>query len=404
MKTKRLIILSTLCIGTLAFSACSSAPATEPADATAHEHAEARLVLSTPEGVSVRDADSGEELAAFSAGKNPTLTALGHSGSFAVTDGESGNTWLVDSGLGLVSHGDHSDVKEAEPSISDVVATGEKPTHVERSGTKTAIYYDGTGATAVYTDIELMGDNPQPFITKAAAAPHHGVAVPRQDGFLLTMPDENLPLGVASYDDKGNLIAEFPECPGLHGAAVLKESVVFGCTDGLLEVTEAGGSVKHEYPAKGEDRVGAFAHPAESDATLIFGRYGQGPATTVLIADLAEGSTKTVDVGAPFRAMLDLGDNVGAVLTTNGDLVLFDIKSGKVTETVAAIDAWEVPEGHGGVMPDLAFSHDFVYITDPVNKTVVEISRDDLATRTIDVGVAGAKIAVSAPEGEHHDL
>ncbi|MGK0722205.1 hypothetical protein [Leucobacter sp. W1478] len=297
MKIYTPILGSVLLLTALGVTSCAPAANTDTNLSSESSNQETelpvRLVISSAEGVTVREAADGDELASFPLGTTPFLTPLGASGEVVVTDMTSGNTWVVDSGLKMVSHGDHEDLQVKEPSASSVAASGDTPTHVEHANGKVAIFYDGEGAAKVFTEHSLTGDSPAPFMTQTAVAPHHGVAIPRFDGLLMTVPGEETASGVAAYTEAGELIETFDTCPALHGSAIL--------------------------------------------------------------------------------------------------------------DTVAVIAPWEIPAGHGGVTPQLVVTAHHLYISDPAEQRVVELSRDgDSEPRVVNVGVAPSALAVIAPEDDSH--
>ncbi len=407
MKIHTPLLSTVLLLTALGLTSCTVPEVADPAapSQSGHDGADslARLVLASESGVTVRDSADGNELASFPLGTSPFLTPLGESDEIVVTDMTSGNSWVVHAGLEMVSHGDHEDLQVTEPSASPVVASGNTPTHVEYANGKVAIFYDGDGAAQVFTKQSLTSDAPEPFLTHTASVPHHGVAVPRFAGILMTVPGGETASGVASYSDEGVLASTFDTCPALHGAAILESEVVFGCGDGLLVVGDDGNSEKISYPGQDERRVGSFAHPAELDANLLLSRYGPSDSTAVLITKLSTAESQIVEVGAAYRAMVDLGEGVGAVLTVDGNLVMIDLAEGQVIQTVHVVAPWEIPSGHGGVTPQLAVTTESIYITDPSNEQVVEYSRSgEQELRVIEVGVIPTAIVAVAPEGDTH--
>ncbi len=137
---------------------------------------------------------------------------------------------VIDGGLWTEDHGDHLHDYEETPSLLDAAMTGERPIHFVAHGGTVAIFFDGEGTTQLIQQRELE-DADAELATLDSSAPHHGVAVPLGDQVLLSMPgtesDSALPIGMAVYSLSGELLQEFPDCPGLHGEAALGDAVHF---------------------------------------------------------------------------------------------------------------------------------------------------------------------------------
>ncbi len=84
---------------------------------------------------------------------------------------------VIDSGVSVTGHGDHSDVDVKAPRMTGVSITGAKPSHVNMDSERVAVFFDGDGQASVVSGESLLSGKAKPSTIKAAA-PHHGLAAP----------------------------------------------------------------------------------------------------------------------------------------------------------------------------------------------------------------------------------
>jgi hypothetical protein len=319
-----------------------------------------------------------------------------------LVDGEAGRTVVLDSGSYAQGHGDHFHFFTRKPAMRPDIIEGDTPIHVVGGDGRVAIFNDGAGTAAAFDEIGLTSGGLQ-VTTLDAGGPHHGVAVPVHEGYLITNSAEGgLPETIVHLDLSGAEVARYDNsCPGLHGEATVGESVVFGCADSLAVIEpEERTASSITYPARtGEERVGSLFHAGD---TLV-GNWG---AEAFVVIDLEAGSLNPIQVGAPMAAIAVTAEGQIVVLTTDGTLLVFDA-TGAALGDVHVMQAFELPEGHGGVRPALATSGDLVVVSDTVGDALVVVDVHDLAvvsTLTLASTPTGIVATGVDPHAEHdHD-
>lgn len=164
---------------------------------------------------------------------------------------------FIDGGLWQEPHNDHFDLFSTMPSLSNFNLTGSRPTHFVKNAGQVAVFLDGDASTGnnagVYVFDDHMIEEAEMPKSMSFSMPMHGVAEPRgehiiasirRDDSLSTSSNFILPDQVGVYhfhDDEYELEQTFDiTCPDLHGAAQNKAHIVFGCSDGVLVITDNG--------------------------------------------------------------------------------------------------------------------------------------------------------------------
>jgi len=181
----------------------------------------------------------------------------------------SGVTQFYRSGITLDDHGDHSDIVKEAPRKYDFELETTSPTHITSSSGYIAIFNDGywqagggsavVGSSASFVREAELGDGSVTGSVSETRVPiaggaHHGVAwAMAEDAFLVSLPVASranftdgasaLPDGFEVRNAAGDLLHDLndpasPPCPGMHGAALVGQTVAFGCASrGLYQVT-----------------------------------------------------------------------------------------------------------------------------------------------------------------------
>lgn len=164
---------------------------------------------------------------------------------------------FIDGGLFQEPHDDHFDTFMQMPALSNFTLTGSRPTHFVTHEGQSAVFLDGDAATGANAGVQILNDS----MIERAEAPAtvtfsmsmHGVAEPRGEHLITSLRREDaqstsantvLPDQVGVYqrqDGEYTLEQTFDvTCPDLHGAAQNENHIVFGCSDGVLLVTDNG--------------------------------------------------------------------------------------------------------------------------------------------------------------------
>ncbi len=294
---------------------------------------------------------------------------------------------VFDTGAWTEPHGDHTHSYVADPHLTDMTYTAEKPGHVVHGDDRTLVFGDGDGSiqelpTSGFRGAYSSGTTPGATSTRSVT-PHHGVAVPLPGGGMLrtegTTEERHT---VVVEDGAGAEIARSGECPGVHGEAVSAGgAVTVGCEDGILLYRD--GTFTKTASPDGYGRVGTQAGTEESP--VVLGDYkvdkdnkAERP-TRVTLTDTETGTMRLVDVSSPYT-FRSLGRGPGGealVLCADGTLRVIDPSSGTVTGTIPVVTPWEEPSAWQEARPTLFTQGAFAYVTEPAANTIhkVDLSR-----------------------------
>ena len=126
--------------------------------------------------VTALDLDSGETLGQFQLTGPATLYATPSKGGVYAVQTDANQVAAISTGITVEDHGDHGDLKLAEPALIDAVLEGERPVHFVEHDGHIAVFFDGTGTTKLVHEHDWL-DGKIEGHDYSTAAPHHGVAV-----------------------------------------------------------------------------------------------------------------------------------------------------------------------------------------------------------------------------------
>jgi hypothetical protein len=290
---------------------------------------------------------------------------------------------FIDGGQWVEDHGDHDHAQEALPQLMSLVLDGVRPTHYEAHEGAGTLFFDGLQADDIVAGIGLFSDasigNGLQLATHAFDTFQHGTAEPR-GGWLLATHREagaegTLPNQVDLLELHGDHFHQerrFEEvCEGLHGSASNHDYSLFGCTDGVLVVHQAGDSADDFSAAKLAipERIGTLV--AHHDRALVAGFAGSNlyaidpAAETAVLVDWQNGT----DLTQVAHALDARGERL-LLLDSEGALHLLDAEDGFATLAVIpqVVDA----SGQGFV---IAASHaaEQVFVSDPAQQRIAII-------------------------------
>ncbi len=281
---------------------------------------------------------------------------------------------LLDTGVEVVGHGDHNHYYADEAALTETTYPAPEPGHVVRHAGKVALFSDGAGTVQVLESTKITAGPVAP--TWTASAPHHGVAVPLDDGGLfVSVGTEEGRTGATVLDAALNPVASSDDCPDLHGEAVARNGVVLaGCTDGVLLWKDAA-FVKIDSP----DDYGRIGNQAGSEhSDIVLGDYKTDSdaelerPTRVSLIDTEQQKLKLVDLDTSYSfRSLGRGPNGEAlVLGTDGRLHVIDPATGKITARIKVTDPWQEPLAWQDPRPTLLVEDSTAWVTDPATSTV----------------------------------
>lgn len=356
------------------------------------------------------DVETGKEIGRFDITGHAALSLSGTGKTVFAIQGDSNVVHAIDTGVSLSDHGEHRDIKLTDPMLLATVIEGQKPGHVVPHGDEIAVFYDRGGKFDVLKESALHGGSAEArsFDT---TAPHHGVAVPLGQHFLVSVPNMEPPvkagelpprLGLRVLDQEGKQVGDVATCTGLHGEATSARLVAFGCAEGVL-VARPGGidGPKVEmlaYPASlPEGKVSTLL--GGTAMQFFLGNYGEDK-VVLIDPDSTDEPYRLVDL--PTRRVdfaLDPAQPRNAyILTEDGKLHLLDVINGEIAKSETVTEPYS-KDGHWrDPRPRLAVAGDHIAITDPRHSLVRIVDPVTLKeTRTI--AVEGQPFAIVAAGG-----
>jgi hypothetical protein len=378
------LALLTACGGTA--SETPAAPATSSSsDADGHEGhdheateagaAKARIAVTYDGGVQILDAATFEVLADVPYEGFTRVNPVGDGRHVMVS--ATGGFHVLDAGAWSEPHGDHAHYYTAEPEDTGVVYEAEKPGHVVHHAGKTTLFDDGTGHVVSFDSANVADEDvaTREYTTPSA---HHGVAVELSDDtMVVTEGTEEARTGIRLLAADDTEIAASDECPNTHGETVAAdETVVIGCTDGVLVVRD-GQITKVASP----DAYGRIGNQWGTDeSAIVVGDYKTDPdaevelTNRISLIDTANATLRLVELpgGTSYwYRSVGRGENGEAVvLGTDGQLHLVDTVAGAVTRSTPVIDPWEVQEDWQAPQPQVFTMDGTAYITDPATDEI----------------------------------
>ena len=359
--------------------------------------------------VRAMDAETGEVVAAFTLTAPARLYASESRRTIIAVQRDADLVNIIATGIELDDHGDHADLKIADPRLLETVIRGNKPVHLVTHGGRIAAFFDGEGVARLGPEAALH-DGDASVAEVATAAPHHGVVIPMGSHVVVTIPDDNdpsnLPVGVRILDTNGARAGEDAACPGLHGEAASGNLVAIACETGILIVKQAAGGPQIRllpYTA---------GLPEAKVSTLRGGRGLQyflgnfGPSAVVLIDPEDADAFRLIEL--PVRRVDFAVDPVRAkfayVFTEDGRLHQINVLSGTIARSLAVTEPYSMDGHWSDPRPRLAVAGDEIFVTDPLSGVIhaIDIGRFEKA-REITAGLMPYNIVAVGGSGAAHD-
>jgi hypothetical protein len=332
---------------------------------------------------------------------------------------------VIDSGLSQADHGDHKDDVIAAPMMMSFHTNGSRPTHFTDTHNQSVIFYDGNAATTtpasvgVYTESDIANNT---VGTRLEYATHmHGAAQGRGDYLISTVRDaataSTLPDRVALYKAEAGVFEEqevFTEtCPGLHGSAQNENQIAFGCTDGVLVITQHGENFTAEKIANPTNfgstmRVGTVI---AADNALEFVGIAAGQFFSINTSTNQLTAINWIDAGtspAPSAVSYDFADGgeLFVILDNQGWLTLLDTSNWSVKHRIQVITS-NLNALPTGSRFELALTPGHIaYVSDPIANQIKQVNLDEaVVSASIQLNFTPNKftwLGIAEPEGSHH--
>lgn len=333
---------------------------------------------------------------------------------------------IIDGGLWQEDHGDHLHDYDEAPLLMNFQTSYSRPTHFTDTEEASVIFYDGNMDTAtpasvnVFTEADIANNTAG---TRLEYITHmHGAAQSRGDYLLSTIRDPlstiTLPTQVGIYLANDGIFEEqeilSEPCPGLHGSAQNTTQIVFGCTDGVLLVTQVDNNFSAQKIPNPEIfipnmRIGTLVgNSAHGDFIgIASGRFFLVNTTANSIVEihwLDEAlTTAPIVQGYGFAD----GGELFVILDNQGWLTLLNTDDWSVKSRLQVITSnlSALPEG---ARFELALTPGHVvYVSDPIANQIKQVHLDDGEVRdSIQLNFTPAKLAwlgVIHPTDHHHD-
>ncbi|WP_128253777.1 metallochaperone AztD [Falsirhodobacter deserti] len=319
---------------------------------------------------------------------------------------------LLNSGVSLATHGDHSDLSVQEPSAIPETLTGPRPFHVVAHGSFTAINFDKGGYAAFLANSALR-DGKVEMTRFPQARAHHGFAVEFGDVILSSVASDApvegdaapARVGLQAFNRNGDAVGDLATCTGIHGEAFSGAYLAAGCDEGVLTVKEGAEGPEYAmlpYPDDLPDgKTGTLLGARSMQAFL--GNYG---ADGLVMIDPAEEPHFTF-VALPFRRVDFVMDPVkmqfAYVLTEDGTLHRVNLLKGEIEASNRATGPYSMDGHWNDPRPRLSVAGDHVLVTDPNESTLHIIAADTLEeTQSVPVEGKPYNIAVVGGSGMTH--
>lgn len=303
---------------------------------------------------------------------------------------------LLDGGLWQEDHGDHLHDYARTPAAIAFSTNKARPTHFTGTDKQSVIFFDGNADSAtpasvgVFTESDIEKNTVGTWLEYTTHM--HGAAQARGDYLISTVRDaattSTLPDRVAVYHAHNGFFADeniLPEtCPGLHGSAQNENQIAFGCTDGVLVITQTGTAFtasKIANPASftGSTRIGTVLG---DDSVDEFVGIASGQFFTINTTNNKITAINWIDAAvtpAPTAIAYSFADegDLFVILDNTGNLTLIDTDSWNVTKRVQAISS------NLGALPagskfELALTPGHMaYVTDPIANQIKQIDLDE---------------------------
>lgn len=269
----------------------------------------------------------------------------------------------------IEAHGDHADELGAGNLLSKNIMTS-KPTHFSGINSNFVIFND---AGSVWLGKEsTLGNSASDYAKEIYKFDsHHGTAC-MLDGnkIAVTFSDGStgaLPSKVDIIDVNGAIISKGTvTTKGIHGDASNGEKALFGAKDGILHVDKSGTQRLVSYPSAEQfsDQSGQWI------GTVLYGTGADvfvGWASKKGLYLLTDTSVEKLFISENISSVVfDLNGKHIIVLEKNGKLSIID----PATKSILVSKIFELSFD---IVPSIAASSKFIYLTNPVKKEVYQI-------------------------------
>jgi len=401
------------------FSACSSS-STDDEHADTHIETEGRLAIFDvdAQALKVIDLENGSVIDSFvlDGTSTPRLYSLPGHRYMAAIQRDDNLVSFLDSGLYTEDHGDHLHDYEDDPSLLSFMLTNVKPTHFEAGEDNAIIFNDGSdesvSSVSVFSAASIVDGETLFDVNRETNM--HGAAKLIDDHLFVThrdagITDTTLPAEVDRYSVNEG-VATFEErydaqCAGLHGAGYNHETLIFGCSDGILAIDlhdEDYAATKFDSPESmdEESRIGSvYAH---HDVEALVTKAGTQLFATVVEDGVVDYQELMLDEGVTALSQnFTPNGELFWVVGDNEKLYLWDVEESWSESTSFTISDTDITSV--SVAPSEA-GHE-LYVLDVDGQQVVTVDYESGSIEsTIDLGFTPSGLAwMGLPDHDHDE-
>ncbi|QEI11890.1 hypothetical protein [Cellvibrio japonicus] len=300
---------------------------------------------------------------------------------------------VIDGGAYQENHGDHMhDIIQA-PQWMSFHTDASRPTHVTHSEDQTAIFFDGNASTGtpaavvVFSEADIAGNGSGTWLEYTTHM--HGAAQARGDYLLSTIRD---PLSATTLPDRVGLYhahhGHFDEeevfsetCPGLHGSAQRENQVAFGCTDGVLLITQdddtfTASKIANPAAFTGSKRIGTLLgyHSASEFVGIASGEFFRVTAEGITAIAWQDTSLETAPSALGY-GYADSGEFF-VILDSQGWITLLNTEDWSIAKRIQAITSNLAALPAGSTFELALTPGHIVYVSDPIANQIKQIDLD----------------------------
>jgi DNA-binding beta-propeller fold protein YncE len=334
--------------------------------------------------VRVIDLDQGTLLATYILA-GPARLHRSTAGRYVyAVQGEPGHVAILDSGVAVETHGDHSDIQITKPRLLPSRLSGPRPSHLNRRGDIVAVFFDGDGTAQVIREQDFVEGRTRQVRRVETGAGHHGVAKPvgRQLAITVAPAEAGLPNAI-ELRDADNKASNRIDCPRLHGEGSTGRFVVFGCADGVA-IFETGRETiaarRLAYPETIPSGRMIRNMAGAAGFSFLAGDFG-ADGMVVFDPSSADGDFHFVELSGR-RMHFDLHPEPGDilyVLIEDGTLLGINPMKGAIEAQARVTDRYSMEQGV--VHPRVTSVGPYVVVSNPAAGEIVILDAQTLAER-----------------------
>lgn len=284
---------------------------------------------------------------------------------------------------GEIAHGDHSH-DLGETGLAAISFEAQKPTHFKSEHNFVAVYNDGNATLSLFNENSIHNASSPVRTIATGTTAHHGAMVIFKNGTIAVTNLGNgssLPEEVHVINQLGEVISNHENkivTSGIHGSAGNDKTAIFGSNTGILVVQNTGEQRIIEYPSDFEDDVWFGALLGTSVDHLFVGYTASKGVYFININN--DEVTPIYETSDLFKCMVvNNGDDIVCV-TKSGKINVTNVNSKQVIyEGQLNVTMDTVSDGHSAVTSNIDVSENFVYVSIPSQKKIVQIKLENLS-------------------------